>query len=212
MRFGFGVTSLALSLLLAAPSAGAQTLGPRLVDSPEWTVGDGVVAVTLGLVGTGLGAGLGGASALALSPGCLEGSGGCMQHLAMGASLGCSVLTALGVWTYGELAGHDGDFGWTLVGSSAGTALAVLVVVAADPFSGVDDDTGMLWTLLPFAPAVGATIAYATSRRGPQSRRSGYALLDLHGGRLSVQVPALAASPEAAGGLRVTVPLLGGSL
>jgi hypothetical protein len=98
--------------------------------------------------GTLLGAALGAGGAYAGLNADLAGGKESGVGLGVGTSLGVALGVAPGVWLGGWSMGGDGSFGWTLLGSAAGTGLSAALLA-------IDDKPGLLF--------IAATIPVSTS-------------------------------------------------
>ncbi|MCC6808209.1 MAG: hypothetical protein IT381_12360 [Deltaproteobacteria bacterium] len=87
--------------------------------------------------------------------------------LPVGLVLGAALGVAPGVWLGGYAMGGDGSFGWTLLGSTAGTGLsAIILAIKAVP--------GTL-ALAALFPVFGAVLGYELSspvRRAPREKKA----------------------------------------
>ena len=81
---------------------------------------------------------------------------------ALGTSFGVALGVAPGVWLGGWAMGGDGSFGWTLLGTAAGTALAAAVLA-------VDSKPGVLFLSATF-PVSAAILAYELSSHVTKKR------------------------------------------
>jgi hypothetical protein len=84
----------------------------------------------------------------------------------LGAALGAVLTVAPAVWLGGRVMGGDGSFGWTLLGGTAGTALAAGIIAIKN--------TTATWVIAALMPVAGAILGYELSshRKRPPAQAS----------------------------------------
>ncbi len=84
---------------------------------------------------------------------------GCLVPAVLGAYVGGAAGVSLGVWGAGELAGANGGFGWTLLGTLSGTTVAVTTLLLSD----IEQGDPAWWLLFVGLPLTGAIVGYELS-------------------------------------------------
>ena len=210
---------LMLSVLSTIP-ASASGLWEVLHEPTEYEVFDGAdwaLGVLSGVFGYAGGAGVGMGIGFLAAGDCVEDPddtsllGDCFLHGWAEAGIGALMVApfgaAGGVYAYGELTDHNGNYWAALAGAAVGSALALTPILA-------DSDAGgtAAAVLHLFLPALGATVGYALSndtsgRKGP----TGEALFVFDGDSgFTVGVPNVAYGQTPAGGSVISSTILSG--
>ena len=142
----------------------------------EILVGGGlgiVGAIGLGAAGAGIGALLGGN----------DGEDAVLVGMAIGAGLGYSIGSGLGVYLAGDNDDETGSFVATFLGGLLGTGLSYAIIFATQG-----------WGELPFylclpIPPICACIGFNMTRRYKSSPSSGTALLNFREGQINIGIP-----------------------
>lgn len=159
------VASFLFASTAALPARAAEPFPDAHYSAGDW-VGSFFAANAAGTVGALAGGGIG----YALAGECHEDEddeslfGGCFLHgfgeAAIGGMIGATFAGSAGIYAYGELTGHDGNYwaaaGGFAVGLVASLGLGVLV---ADTEVG----SAMTWGALFTLPALGGTLGYVLS-------------------------------------------------
>jgi len=210
-------TTLALALsptlVMAEPNGPSTDAAESVAPAPAaasavLTLGDGLLGIVAGDVGTVV---LGGLPVLALwgctaADACTVESAGTLAGIL--AVLGGFFGNAAGVYAYGQWAGYDGSYGWSLLGSLGGMMLSGAIATAFhDAYNPVT--IGLLLTL----PSLGSVVGYEYSLPDPNPvpDRLSHALIGVDGDqvRLGAPVPTLAPDPST-GELWLMLPLASG--
>lgn len=84
---------------------------------------------------------------------------GCLVPAVVGGYVGGAAGVSLGVWGAGELAGANGGFGWTLLGTLSGTAVAATTLLLSD----IEQGDPLWWLIAVGLPLTGAIVGYEFS-------------------------------------------------
>jgi len=209
-RFIIGIL-VPLSSLGASAHAGEPQLGDTRYDD-SYSVGDWGASFLAGNAGGALG-GFIGNELFAAAAGLYAEEGDFERVQVLGIAIGSTLGGAGGIYAYGELSGHSGNYWAAAGGWTVGLAGAVGVLLLAPGMSNDAATSGAIGlTALFTLPVLGGTLGYVLSLdSGGDGRIPMGGLIDLDGGEVRLGVPEIGVSLDAAGDLeRVDVRLAGG--
>jgi len=204
------------SLLIVSLSSLPAHADVEIPERPDahYSVGDWAASFFIGNAAGAIGALAGGAIGYAAAGDCeSDAAFGCLFHgwapAALGGGLGLTFGGAAGVYAYGELSGHDGNY-WAAAGGFAIGLAASLGLSAL--FADTEADSAIAYGTLFTLPVLGGTLGYVlTLDDGDDVTRHG-ALLELDGGTLRLGMPDVGVTLGADARVeRVDVRLIGGT-